>query len=220
MAKFALCLGIPFLVLLLAAVVVVLVVQSRKPGFLSKLFPAKVAAGGLAEALPYEARGYFFSWAENSFYQTLRQAVGDRYVIFAKVRLADIIEVPKGTNNWQRHRNRIQSKHLDFLLCDPKDFRPAVAIELDDSSHDRPDRAERDDFLNAALGAAGLPCLRIPAVRGYSPAELRQDDRRGRRVRQVSSPRHPAGVPRSTACVQARTLHCLQAAARIGLTRR
>ncbi len=166
------CLGIPILVLLVVAVIVLIVVLSRKPGFFSRLFPAKGSAGALAEALPYEACRYFFSRAENSFFQTLRQAVGDRYVIFAKVRLCDVIDVARGTENRQRHWNRIQSKHLDFLLCDPKDFRPAVAIELDDSSHERADRAERDDFVNAALHAAGLPCIRIPAARGYSPAEL------------------------------------------------
>lgn len=173
MFKFAVCLGIPAILLIIAVVVVVLVVLSKKPGLLSNLFSAKGSGqGALPEVLPYEARRYFFTRAENSFFQTLRQAVGNKYVIFAKVRLEDVIEVRHGADNYQTFRNRIKSRHLDFVLCDPKDFRPAVIVELDDSSHDRPDRAERDDFVDAALKAAGLPCVRIPAVRGYSPQDL------------------------------------------------
>ena len=47
------------------------------------------------------------------------------------------------------------------------------AIELDDVSHLRPDRIERDKFVNHAFESAGLPLLRIPVEKAYKAAEVR-----------------------------------------------
>jgi len=45
-------------------------------------------------------------------------------------------------------------------------------IELDDASHEEESRRDRDTFVDAALTAAGLPILHIPAQRADIPAEL------------------------------------------------
>jgi len=126
------------------------------------------------EESPYDAKSYFFTKAENSFYRVLLQAVGSDYVVFAKVKLSDMIQVRRGTSNRQPHLNRINSKHADFLLCGPEQFQPRVAIELDDASHQSVRRQRRDDFVNRAFASARLPLLRVRAKRGYSPQELRQ----------------------------------------------
>jgi len=155
-------------ILLLVAVLIaaVLAVLLKKLGILSK------TTRGPGGALPYHARNYFFTKAENSFFQVLRQAVGSRYVIFAKVRLSDVLDIDRGVERYQSHRNRIQSKHVDFVLCEPQDFRICAALELDDASHERDDRVSRDHFLKTAFEAAGLPLIRVPVRRGYQPREL------------------------------------------------
>jgi hypothetical protein len=83
--------------------------------------------------LPYSAKKYFFSAAERSFYEVLRRLVPD-HTLSAKVRLANLVYVSRGTESRQSHFNRIQSKHIDFVLCD-NDLTPVLAIELDDASH-------------------------------------------------------------------------------------
>lgn len=123
------------------------------------------------ESLPYRQRDDFLSPAELSFYRTLTNALGGRVVTCCKVNLADIVFV-SGSTEFQLHRNRIDRKHVDFLLCDPLTMRPCCAIELDDSSHTRRDRQERDDFVNRVFEAAGLPLVRVPARRTYVPNEL------------------------------------------------
>jgi len=65
------------------------------------------------------------------------------YRIMAKVRLADIFGVKKG-QSWQAAFNRINAKHVDFLLVRQSDGAPILGIELDDSSHNEPDRMDRD----------------------------------------------------------------------------
>lgn len=122
--------------------------------------------------------------AERSFYEALRLAVNEELHIFAKVRLCDLVDIPKGTEKRQSHFNRIQSKHVDFVLCDRRDVCPVLAIELDDSSHQRAARQSRDHFVESALEAAGLPLLRIRAARGYSVPEIASQisEKRGRSV--------------------------------------
>jgi very-short-patch-repair endonuclease len=94
------------------------------------------------------------------------------YKIFAKVRLADLLYVPSRTNNRVSYYNRIQSKHVDFVICDIKYLKPVLVIELDDSTHNRQDRSERDEFVNKALTCSNLPVLRVPAQYTYNVTDI------------------------------------------------
>ncbi|MDD5369401.1 MAG: DUF2726 domain-containing protein, partial [Anaerolineaceae bacterium] len=51
-------------------------------------------------------------------------------------------------------------------------MRPRFAIELDDRSHERADRVERDEFVDQVFAAANLPLVRIPARAGYSAHDI------------------------------------------------
>lgn len=134
-----------------------------------------------------------FSAAERSFLGVLEQIVGKEYRIIGKVRMARSTALRAGSNNAKRRApkvsaarkglsasartsalNRITSKHVDFAVCDPRTLQVVGVIELDDSSHDRADRERRDKFVDAALSSAGVPLVRIPAQRAYTPAEIRQ----------------------------------------------
>jgi hypothetical protein len=139
---------------------------------LFKLFGAAPAQAEAPEALPYRRKDYLLTKAERSFFGALSQAVGDEYLIFPQIGLGQLLAVRSGTESPMTHLNRISAKRVDFLLCDRDAIRPLLAIELDDSSHARPDRRSRDAFVEAALAAAGLPLLRIPARAGYNLAEV------------------------------------------------
>ena len=69
--------------------------------------------------------------------------------------------------------NRVQAKHVDFVLCHPQTVAPALVIELDDASHQLPERQERDIFLNEVLRVAGIPLLCAPVRKSFSAPALR-----------------------------------------------
>jgi very-short-patch-repair endonuclease len=129
--------------------------------------------GGAAakQELPYGLRDEFLSPAEISFYHVLRSALGADATIVIKPRLGDILFVRQPHKN-QAARNRINLKHVDFLLCDTATMKPRLVIELDDSSHQRQKTKERDSFVDEALKVSGLPILHITAAKGYVPQEL------------------------------------------------
>lgn len=150
-------------------VVVILVVFGTLSAFV-------LAVGGGTRDFPYVASESLLTPAERSFFGVLQHALGLNYHLFAKVRLADIIEVQGGLSGKRRYAalNRINAKHADFVACDPKTFRVIGVIELDDASHRAPKRQQRDQFVDSALAAASIPVLRVTAQRTYSPAVLRQ----------------------------------------------
>lgn len=129
-------------------------------------------AGAQSADYPYQARNYLFSRAEKSFLGVLEQALGEEYRVFGKVRMEDLMFVKKGTKNRQGARNRIRSRHIDFVICRKNDLSIQFLMELDDKSHDNSKRAESDEFKNAACQAAGIKLVRIRAQSSYSLNEV------------------------------------------------
>jgi hypothetical protein len=151
-------------------------------GFLKHLFDSKAvdpSKTAIVETesptegpIPYKGRDYFFSAAERSFYEVLRTAAPAECHIFSKVRLMDLVYIPKGTAKRQSWQSRVIQKHVDFVLCIQPNLRPTLVIELDDSTHDAEDRQDRDTFVDSVLAASSIPILRVPARHSYSVAEL------------------------------------------------
>jgi hypothetical protein len=122
---------------------------------------------------PYCQRDSFLSPAEYSFFMVLQAAVQDSALVETKVNLADVFYTKSSDpSKYRIYTNKIDRKHIDFLLCHPKTVRPIVGIELDDKSHQREDRQVRDTFVENVFRTANLPLIRIPARNAYSVAEL------------------------------------------------
>jgi hypothetical protein len=121
---------------------------------------------------PFFRRKYLLTPPEKRFYNVLRGVV-DGNKIMAKVRLADLVEADERHLLRESNFDFIKSKHIDFVICDPA-LSPIIAVELDDPSHLRPDRAARDHYVNRILEIASLPILRVPTRRSYDGADIKK----------------------------------------------
>ena len=149
---------------LLAIIVVIFVV----------LAVLKLKAAGGAKRGVYYLRETLFTAAERSFLGVLERALPPGVRVFGKVWLGDIFGVQSGLDPSARQsaRNRIDRKHVDFLLVRTDDLAPLAGIELDDRSHEEEGRQERDAFVDEVFAGAGLPLLHVPAQKMYDPADL------------------------------------------------
>jgi very-short-patch-repair endonuclease/predicted RNA-binding Zn-ribbon protein involved in translation (DUF1610 family) len=154
----------------LTTIIIALVVLAIIAAVLKNLIPK-----GKGLALPYEKQPSLFTPAERSFLGVLEQAIGNEFRIMGKVRLGDIVKVKAGLNGKERQSafNKIQSKHVDFIACDPNDLSIQFAVELDDKSHEREDRQDRDTFVDKVMEAAGIPIIHFQAKRSYVVQEVR-----------------------------------------------
>ncbi len=124
---------------------------------------------------PYSRAPNFLTPAELHFYQSLRVFTGDRAAIVVKVRLGDLfIVTASDSRKTIGYANKINRKHVDYVLCDPITMSPIVAIELDDSSHQREDRQARDEFVDGVFSAAGLPLVHVPVKRQYTRTQFEE----------------------------------------------
>lgn len=111
----------------------------------------------------YEGNARLFTPADCLLLGVLEQILGKDYRIIGKVRIADFIRPLKGLSQSGHTSalNRIISKHIDFAVCDPKTMQVLGVIQ------------HSDRLVDAALSSAGIPLVRLPAQRAYTPAEIR-----------------------------------------------
>ena len=138
-----------------------------------------VSRGGFANVVEkakyrYNRKNFFLTRAEHECYDALVEAVGAEYRIFAQVHLPTLVDHTVRGQDWRAALAHINRKSVDFVLCDKAYLSPKLAIELDDKSHERPDRQERDREVERILREAGVPLLRLENHGNFNPSELAQ----------------------------------------------
>jgi hypothetical protein len=146
--------------------------RSRKPAPISELWQLDEKEDDVQkvwvkddEAWPFYAKK-LLTKPEQILYFRLVEALPD-YVIFSQVQLSVML----GVKGWKNYGwlNRINRMSSDFVVCSRQDFTIIAAIELDDSSHGRPERQAADRKKDKALTVAGIHIIRwhvrnIPTV--------------------------------------------------------
>lgn len=102
----------------------------------------------------YERKSALVSRPEYEFLQVLRQVAPDKYEVLPQVALMSVID--KRTN--AQYRNEL-FRVCDYCFVDRDTFEPLLLVELNDSSHKRADRKDRDEKVAAICNSAGLPLV-------------------------------------------------------------
>lgn len=114
---------------------------------------------------------FLLSENEKSAYRKIKPITDELGLsLFTKVRLFDLVEPIQGASNYKGAMWKIQAKHVDFVICN-RYLDPKLIIELDDSSHQRPDRHARDDFVDTVVRNCGYPILHANYI---NQAQLRE----------------------------------------------
>lgn len=152
-------------ILLLLAIVVVL-------GAIFLFVESKTSINASKKGYKYKRKDFFMSRAEHECYDALIVAVGDKYYVFPQVHLPTLIDNKVVGQNWKGAFSHISQKSVDFVLCDKLYISPKLAIELDDKTHERQDRIDRDGIVERIFKDAGLPLLRLENRGRFNPTEL------------------------------------------------
>ena len=120
---------------------------------------------------PYFRKKALLNEAEQVLFFRLIEAMPSYYVL-TQVRLADIVGIKKGTNNWQSWQNKINRKSVDFVIVD-KTLAILACIELDGKTHELEKRQKADKDKDEALKAANIPIIRIARSKMPSAEEIK-----------------------------------------------
>lgn len=125
------------------------------------LFLASLGRGNGFRAADYRRKRLLTRWELRALAE-IKGQLPPGFHACPQVRLADFIEVAVDGDR-SRHRsalNRVAAKSVDYVVIDAAGA-VALVVELDDRSHDRPERARRDREVNAVLERCGVPLLRV-----------------------------------------------------------
>lgn len=100
----------------------------------------------------------------------LTKRVRKGFHVCPQVRLADLVRVDAPSFRERlRASYGVQRKSIDFIIVCEETREAVLGIELDDKSHDRPDRQKRDRYVEAVFEKIAVPLLR---VKPYTRIEL------------------------------------------------
>lgn len=114
----------------------------------------------------YERKNYLLTQNELKFYKLLKN-ITDKYNLnlFSQVALYEIIK-SKNIKDF----NKIKSKTIDFVITD-ENSKIKICIELDDTTHLKETRKQRDNFINKLFYDLNIKLLRIPVQNSYENLE-------------------------------------------------
>lgn len=149
----AFAIGIPFCAIL------ILCVRGMRMGL--AFGSANSSFCGKSNSVRYRGKAVLSAWEQRAI-KTLMDQLSPGLHLCPQVRLADIVNVQSGDRAaWRSAFNRIACKSVDFVVMHLETGTPIMVIELDDRSHSRSDRQERDALVNEVLRQASIPLVRF-----------------------------------------------------------
>lgn len=112
------------------------------------------------DEMPYQLKDSVLTEKEKEAYKIIKEYCNNHELeVLIKIRLADFITTKRENKSKDFYTwfNKISAKHIDFLIVQKETFRPLMAIEVDDTTHNRKDRQQRDEFINKVYSKVGLP---------------------------------------------------------------
>ena len=123
---------------------------------------------------PFDKKESLFTPAEKNFQNLLEQALGGKYRIINRVKLADLVTIRNGVSSraGQTALTNAESKYIDFAICDRESMNLCGVIDLVDTQG-KGYKIKKDWFVSGALEASSIPHIRIKVKANYTVDEIR-----------------------------------------------
>lgn len=113
------------------------------------------------------------SEAEAAFYNLLRLAVQDQFLVFAQVPVWCLVDIHTQDRRTRgAFLNQVALKRVDFALVHPGSLSVVKVIELRDAAPPSPQRLARDRLVDAVCGNAGIELIRLDVRETYTAPAL------------------------------------------------
>ena len=126
--------------------------------------------------MPFEKKRFFFTAKQRSFYQVLQQATGDKYIIFARVSMAEVIRTSHGlsTNKRAAYVQKLQGVQVPFVLCEANSLAIVAGVMLDEQAQQDKQSLTEHHFIMEVFKVIGLPLVCLKTTNTYDVKLLEQ----------------------------------------------
>ena len=165
-----------FAAITVPAILMIILIAKGKLVNILETYNGGQTSGSVEGTKNYKRKSCILTQTENDFYGQLCNALyfaGLKVIVWPQVNVSSIIE-SVGSDSQQRMKafNRICRKSIDYVIVNQKTRETILCIELDDYTHNRNRRKERDNFINAIFSNVGIPLFRIKAEHNYDFTEI------------------------------------------------
>ena len=117
----------------------------------------------------YNKKDYLLTQQELKFYKLIKMITDKNNLnIFSQVALYEIV-----TSKNIKDFNKIKSKTIDFVITDTN-CKIKFCIELDDPTHIKENRQQRDKFIEDLFNQLNIKLIRIPVQNYYNLKQLEE----------------------------------------------
>ena len=120
----------------------------------------------------YYAKSYVMTSRENECFKILNEIFSSKWFVVPQVHLSALLDYRVKGQNWNAAFRHINGKSVDFVLIGKESYKVICAIELDDSTHIKPDRIERDVEIERMFKEARIPLARISKFESMTKPEI------------------------------------------------
>ena len=126
----------------------------------------------------YQRRSSLLSENQRRYYNTLLQVVGDKSLVFPKVRASELVNPPPSSpHSFRVHWQRVQRRYVDFLICTPANLTPTLAIRLESRAERKRRMQTGPDVVDDVVEMARIPFMRVEVEDDYDPSRVARDIR-------------------------------------------
>lgn len=117
----------------------------------------------------YSKKEYLLTKSELKFYKLLKSIVDKNNLnLFCQVSLYELVK-----SNKYKDFNKIKAKTIDYVITDTN-CKIKLCIELDDPTHIKQDRIERDKFIDELFKQLNINLVRIPVQNWYDMQQVEE----------------------------------------------
>lgn len=120
----------------------------------------------------YYAKPYVMTSRENECFKILNEIFSSKWFVVPQVHLSALLDYKVKGQNWNAAFRHINGKSVDFVLIGKESYKVICVIELDDSTHSKPDRIERDAEIERMFKEARIPLARIGRFESMTKSEI------------------------------------------------
>lgn len=120
----------------------------------------------------YYAKSYVMTSRENDCFKILNEIFSSKWFVVPQVHLSALLDYRVKGQNWNAAFRHINGKSVDFVLIGKESYKVICVIELDDSTHSKPDRIERDVEIERMFKEARIPLARISKFESMTKPEI------------------------------------------------
>lgn len=120
----------------------------------------------------YYAKSYVMTSRENECFKILNEIFSSKWFVVPQVHLSALLDYRVKGQNWNAAFRHINGKSVDFVLIGKESYKVICVIELDDSTHSRSDRIERDAEIERMFKESRIPLARIGRFESMTKSEI------------------------------------------------